>query len=252
MRNLLLPVVIVVLGLGMTASSYFMGRKAAMTSLQEGLKKMVQAARAASEENKPEPDILQDPPEAKPVETERQMEVSLASLEAMRETAEPGSLRFDNPDVVNLLVQFRKRQEYLDGRERRLKELEERLKLEMQNLNVTTQWITKAKLAQDALLNQSLTYIQEEEQHRLQEHGRRLSSLPPNQAISILTNFTPDEIARTLTVVGSTNSAMLLGALVASGQDGSKLAADISKRMMRLTVRPLGGTNSNGATPAKP
>jgi hypothetical protein len=228
MKQFLVPILIVLLGLGSSVTAYFLGRKSALTALQTGLRQIAIASQKQAAKPDPEDEILQDPPEVIPVEAEQQAEISLEALEAMRETSEPGSLRFDNPDVVNLLA----------DRERRLRELEERLKLEMQNLNVATQWIASTRLSQDQLLASRLKYIDEEEQLRLQEHARRLVSLNPTQAISILTNFTPNEIARTLLVVGSTNSASLLAALVASGPDGPKNAAEISKIMMRLTTRP--------------
>ncbi len=245
MKKLLVPILIVLLGLGSSVTAYFLGRKSALTALQKGLQLIAIASQKQAPKPDPEDEILQDPPEVIPVEAEQQAEISLEALEAMRETAEPGSLRFDNPDVVNLLVQFRRRMEYIADRERRLRELEERLKLEMQNLNVATQWIASTRLSQDQLLTSRLKYIDEEEQLRLQEHARRLVSLNPTQAVSILTNFTPNEIAKTLLVVGSTNSASLLAALVASGPEGPKNAAEISKLMMRLTTRPAGsGTNA--------
>lgn len=250
MKNLLVPILIVVLGLGSSVTAYFLGRKSALTALQVGLKQIAIASQKQAAKKDPEDEILEDPPEIIPVEAEKEAEISLEALEAMRETAEPGSLRFDNPDVVNLLVQFRKRMEYIDGRERRLRELEERLKLEMQNLNVATQWIASTRITQDQLLTNRLRYIDQEEQARLQEHARRLVSLNPNQAVSILTNFTPVEIAKTLLVVGTTNSASLLAAVVSSGPEGPRNAAEISKIMLRLTTRPAdSGTNGTPQAP---
>ncbi len=250
MKKLLVPILIVLLGLGSSVSAYFLGRKSALVALQAGLRQIAIATQKTAAKPDPEDEILQDPPEVVPVEAEKQAEISLEALEAMRETAEPGSLRFDNPDVVNLLVQFRKRMDYVEDRERRLRELEDRLKLEMQNLNVATQWIARTRISQDQLLTNRLRFIEEEEQLRLQEHARRLVSLNPSQAVSILTNFTPVEIAKTLLVVGTTNSASLLAALVAAGPEGPKNAAEISKLMLRLTTRPVdSGTNS---PPGKP
>ncbi|MFZ9855982.1 MAG: hypothetical protein ACO3I0_12760, partial [Limisphaerales bacterium] len=80
---------------------------------------------------------------------------------------------------------------------------------------------------------------------RLQEHARRLTSLNPAQAVAILTNFPPAEIAKTLMMVAPTNSATLLGALIASGPEGPKSAAEISKLMLRMTLRsPESSTNT--------
>lgn len=179
MKQLLVPMLIVMLGLGSSVTAYFLGRKSALTALQSGLQQIAIASHKTAAKQDPEGEILEDPPEAVPVEAEQRAEVSLQALEAMRETAEPGSLRFDNPDVVNLLVQFRQRMDYIEDRERRLRELEERLKLEMQNLNIATQWIAKTRISQDQLLTSRLRYIEEEEQGRLQEHARRLTALTP-------------------------------------------------------------------------
>jgi hypothetical protein len=249
MKRFLPPILVVILGLATSISSYLLGRKAATQSIQAGLAELVRISREAAAHTKPEEDVLQDPPEAAPVEAEKQAEISLNTLESMRETAEPGSLRFDNPDVVNLLVQLRKRIEYIEDRERRLKELEDRVKLESQNLNLATQSIARAKTSQDQLLTQRMQFIAEEEQARLQEHARRLTALTPAQAVSILTNFTPVEIARTLMVVGSTNSASLLGALTATGPNGPRNAAEISKIMLRMTTRSTQGS-TNAVPPA--
>jgi hypothetical protein len=68
--------------------------------------------------------------------------------------------------------------------------------------------------------------------------------------VAILTNYTPDEIARTLSVINSTNAASLLGALVGTGESGVRLAADISKRMMHISLRSPDGTNAASVTPA--
>lgn len=245
MKQLLVPIAIVLVALATSVTSYLMGRRAAMESLQQGLRRLAEVSQQTAHKSDPEDEMLEDPPEVVPVDAEKQAELSLATLEAMKETAEPGSLRFDNPDVVNLLVQFRRRQEYIEDRERRLKELEDRLKLELQNLNLATQWLARTRLSQDQMLTTRLKYITEEEQGRLQEHARRLTSLNPAQAVAILTNFPPAEIAKTLMMVAPTNSATLLGALIASGPEGPKSAAEISKLMLRMTLRsPESSTNT--------
>ena len=132
MRTLLLALLIVLLGIGTSVATFLWGGKVARARIQEAMTQILEASQAAKAIKSPEQDILQDPPDVQPAGNERQTELSLAALEAMRETAEPGSLRFDNPDVVNLLNQLRSRQEYQDSREKRLKELEERIRLEMQ------------------------------------------------------------------------------------------------------------------------
>ncbi|MEY4325316.1 MAG: hypothetical protein RIS24_1487 [Verrucomicrobiota bacterium] len=247
MRTLLLALLIVVLGIGTSVATFLWGGKMARARIQSALSQIIEASQASAAIKSPEQDILQDPPDVQPAGNERQTELSLAALEAMRETSEPGSLRFDNPDVVNLLNQLRSRQEYQDSREKRLKELEERIRMEMQNLNLATQWIAQARVAQDTLLTNRMTYLRVEEQRSLLEHGRRISALPPAQAVAILTNYTPDEIARTLTVINATNASSLLGAMVGTGDSGVRLAADISRRMMQISLRSPDGTNSNAA-----
>ena len=249
MRTLLLAFLIVLLGIGTSVATFLWGGKMARARIQAALSQIIEASQASAAIKSPEQDVLQDPPDVQPAGNERQTELSLAALEAMRETSEPGSLRFDNPDVVNLLNQLRSRQEYQDSREKRLKELEERIRMEMQNLNLATQWIAQARVAQDNLLTNRITYLRVEEQRSLLEHGRRLSALPPAQAVAILTNYTPDEIARTLTVINSTNASSLLGALVGTGDSGVRLAADISRRMMHISLRSPDGTNSSAAAP---
>jgi hypothetical protein len=249
MRTLLLALLIVVLGIGTSVATFLWGGKMARARIQSALSQIIEASQASAAIKSPEQDILQDPPDVQPAGNERQTELSLAALEAMRETSEPGSLRFDNPDVVNLLNQLRSRQEYQDSREKRLKELEERIRMEMQNLNLATQWIAQARVAQDTLLTNRMTYLRVEEQRSLLEHGRRISALPPAQAVAILTNYTPDEIARTLTVINATNASSLLGAMVGTGDSGVRLAADISRRMMQISLRSPDGTNSNAAAP---
>jgi hypothetical protein len=249
MRTLLLALLIVLLGIGTSVATFLWGGKMARARIQSALSQIIEASQASAAIKSPEQDILQDPPDVQPAGNERQTELSLAALEAMRETSEPGSLRFDNPDVVNLLNQLRSRQEYQDSREKRLKELEERIRMEMQNLNLATQWIAQARVAQDTLLTNRMTYLRVEEQRSLLEHGRRISALPPAQAVAILTNYTPDEIARTLTVINATNASSLLGAMVGTGDSGVRLAADISRRMMQISLRSPDGTNSNAAAP---
>ncbi|MEN9776644.1 MAG: hypothetical protein RJB04_399 [Verrucomicrobiota bacterium] len=249
MRTLLLAFLIVLLGIGTSVATFLWGGKMARARIQSALSQIIEASQASAAIKSPEQDILQDPPDVQPAGNERQTELSLAALEAMRETSEPGSLRFDNPDVVNLLNQLRSRQEYQDSREKRLKELEERIRMEMQNLNLATQWIAQARVAQDTLLTNRITYLRVEEQRSLLEHGRRISALPPAQAVAILTNYTPDEIARTLTVINATNASSLLGAMVGTGDSGVRLAADISRRMMQISLRSPDGTNSNAAAP---
>ena len=249
MRTLLLALLIVLLGIGTSVATFLWGGKMARARIQSALSQIIEASQASAAIKSPEQDILQDPPDVQPAGNERQTELSLAAMEAMRETSEPGSLRFDNPDVVNLLNQLRSRQEYQDSREKRLKELEERIRMEMQNLNLATQWIAQARVAQDTLLTNRITYLRVEEQRSLLEHGRRISALPPAQAVAILTNYTPDEIARTLTVINATNASSLLGAMVGTGDSGVRLAADISRRMMQISLRSPDGTNSNAAAP---
>jgi len=249
MRTLLLALLIILLGIGTSVATFLYGGKVAQKRIQTILAQIVEASQASAAVKSPEQDVLQDAPEAQPAGNERQTELSLAALEAMRETSEPGSLRFDNPDVVNLLNQLRSRQEYQDSREKRLKEVEERIRLEMQNLNLATQWIAQARISQEHLLTNRITYIRVEEQRSLLEHGRRISALPPAQGVAILTNYTPDEIARTLTVINSTNASSLLGALFGTGESGVRLAADISRRMMHISLRSPDGTNSTAASP---
>jgi len=49
--------------------------------------------------------------------------------------------------------------------------------------------------------------------------------------------------------VGSTNSASLLGALTATGPNGPRNAAEISKIMLRMTTRSTQGS-TNAVPPA--
>ena len=106
MRTLLLALLIVLLGIGTSVATFLWGGKVARARIQNAMTQILEASQAAKAIKSPEQDILQDPPDVQPAGNERQTELSLAALEAMRETAEPGSLRFDNPDVVNLLNQF--------------------------------------------------------------------------------------------------------------------------------------------------
>lgn len=201
-------------------------------------------ARRASSTPPPPPDLLGEEASLEIKNAAGQMELSLKALDEMRETSEPGSLRFDNPDVINLIQQYRGKIQYLKDREFRLKELDDRIRVEQQSLSVSTQWLYRVQGIQMALLTNRMAYIRTEEQRALEEHARRLQALPVAQAVALLTNSPPDEIARTLSVLGSSNAAPLLGGILASGESGLRLASDVSKRMMKFSTRNPDGTNT--------
>lgn len=248
MRRLLPFLLVGLLGLGsaLAVSAYLQHRL--LASLPSRLSPAIASRRAV---NAPR-DVLGEQTPDSMLHAEARMEQNLRALESMQEGTEVGALRFDNPDVIQLVHQFRDKLRYLQEREARLQALDDRIRLELQNLSVMTQWVHQAESAQQSLLSNRMAYIRAEEQRALGEHARRLQALPVAQAVALISQYPMEEIARTLQVMGSSNAAPLLGGIIASGPEGAKMAADVSKQMQRLSLMPPPESTNAAAVPTSP
>jgi flagellar motility protein MotE (MotC chaperone) len=155
------------------------------------------------------------------------------------QVGEPGSLKFDNPEVVQLRTELQQEKVFLQDRERQLNELAARLKLEMEVIGSITQEVLLAKAALQASLTNNINILQSSETNQLRQLASIYTNMSPDNAVAILRSMTAEEIARILHLMETQNKAAILENFVTNKltADSGK-ATEISEKLLKLAPRP--------------
>jgi flagellar motility protein MotE (MotC chaperone) len=161
------------------------------------------------------------------------------STTASSQVGEPGSLRFDNAEVVQLRTELQQEKTLLQERQRQLNELAARLKLEMEVIGSITQEMLLAKAALQQAMTNNVNILQSSETNQLRQLASIYTNMAPDNAVAILQTMTPDEIARILHLMETQNKAAILENFVTNKlTTNSGKATEISERLLKLAPKP--------------
>ena len=185
-----------------------------------------------------EPDHVED--ETSPIKEHQEPIVSIPppalpiSMSPL-EVGEPGSLRFNNPDVRELVEELQREKAELRQWEAELNALRDSLVLEMQSIGILTQEVGKATAEAKALLKNGLTVTTNAEQKQLQILAGVYTNMPPFSAVMILNEMESEDIARILIKMQPPEQAAILEIFATNDTfNAAGMATDISEKMRRL------------------
>lgn len=136
------------------------------------------------------------------------------------------SWEFKSQEADMLIAELKTEKEGLAKREKDLKDLEERLKVERMELNVVTQAVYQLQKQVEA----NIVRINAEEATNLKKLSRTYAAMSPEGAAPIMKELEENTATKILALMKETESAPILEAM-------SKLGADEAKRVATLTER---------------
>jgi hypothetical protein len=143
------------------------------------------------------------------------------------------SWTFHNAEMDLLITELRGRKDGLDQREASLRELEDRLRSERQEMNIVTQQI--ARLQQE--LDQKVTTIKAEEMVNLKRLAKLYSSMSPDATVKAFKDMEESTVIKILGLLKDTDFLPIFEAINrTTGPDAKRLSQLAEKT--RLVVRP--------------
>ena len=148
------------------------------------------------------------------------------------------SLQGPNPDVDQLITELRAGRTEMADREKKLKELEERLRGERTEVNQATQRVYRLQKQVDQTIldfEKSVVRVKEEETVNLKRLARVYASMAPESATPILKEMTDEQLVKLLVFMKDSEVVTILETLSKTGKDDIKRVAQLSEKM-RLTL----------------
>ncbi|MBM3832093.1 MAG: hypothetical protein FJ403_02225 [Verrucomicrobia bacterium] len=152
------------------------------------------------------------------------------------QAGEPGSLTFNNPELVQLRIELQQEKAELLEYEKTLKNMERQLLLEKEHLGIITQQVWQAKAALDEALTRERTIMESSETNALRGFSRVFAAMAPTNAMTILKNYpSVNEVARILHWMDHKEQAAILQVF---GSNDVNKATEIIEKMRTLAPRP--------------
>jgi len=159
---------------------------------------------------------------------------ALRSAGAAADSEAPGpSWTFQNPELSQMVAEFKDEREALNTRARQLDELEARLDAERLEISTVTQTVYRLRAEFDGLV----TRVTEEEAANLKKLARVYATMSPEGAARILKEMEDEQLVKILAVMKEAESAPILESMGQGGKEDAHRAALISDRL-RLTLAP--------------
>ncbi|MBI3416271.1 MAG: hypothetical protein HY043_13335 [Verrucomicrobia bacterium] len=159
------------------------------------------------------------------------------------------SLQGHNPEVDQLIAELKSSRTELAEREKRLKELEERLRGERGEFSDATQRVFQLQKQVDQSVvefEKSIVRVQEEETANLKKLAKMYASMSIESATTILKEMTDDQLAKLLAFMKESDVVAILENFAKGGKDDVKRVVQLSEKM-RVTVTRAPG--EKGKTP---
>lgn len=151
------------------------------------------------------------------------------------QVGEPGSLRFNNPDIRELVDELLREKEKLLKWEANLNELQQRLALEKEFIGAITSEVLRAKAAMELSLTNGRTSIKDQEKRQLSDLAGVYTNMPPGSAVAILNGMEVDDIALILNNMGPVQKALILENFATNEvTKATGIATEISEKIRRL------------------
>lgn len=144
------------------------------------------------------------------------------------------SWEFKSQEADMLIAELKTEKESLAKREKDLKELEERLKVERLELNVVTQTVYQLQKQ----VENSIVRITAEEANNLKKLSRTYAAMSPEGAAPIMKEMEETTLTKILALLKETESAPILEAMSKLGPDEAKRVANISEKLRFYLAQP--------------
>lgn len=128
----------------------------------------------------------------------------------LTQVGEPGSLKFNNPDINKLVEELLEEKRVLKDREFQLNELARRLAAEKAEIGSITQAFLNAKAEMERHLTNQLNLRSGNEETNLQHLARAYTNMSANTAVIIMDGMDVAQVARILMQMGDANRASIL------------------------------------------
>lgn len=144
------------------------------------------------------------------------------------------SWEFKSQEADMLIAELKAEKELLAKREKDLKDLEERLKVERLELNVVTQTVYQLQKQ----VENSIVRINAEEANNLKKLSRTYAAMSPEGAAPIMKEMEESTLTKILALLKETESAPILEAMSKLGPDEAKRVANISEKLRFYLSQP--------------
>lgn len=144
------------------------------------------------------------------------------------------SWEFKSQEADMLIAELKAEKESLAKREKDLKDLEERLKVERLELNVVTQTVYQLQKQ----VENSIVRINAEEANNLKKLSRTYAAMSPEGAAPIMKEMEESTLTKILALLKETESAPILEAMSKLGPDEAKRVANISEKLRFYLSQP--------------
>ncbi|MBI4659591.1 MAG: hypothetical protein HY735_12190 [Verrucomicrobia bacterium] len=149
---------------------------------------------------------------------------------------EPGSLRFDAPDVRTMVEELRRERGALLAKAHELDELAKRLAAEKAEIGAITSEVLRAKALLMSELTNQMNLRDKTEEDRLKDLAKVYTNMPPHGAVQILNGMAEDDVAKILVFMDFKEQALILENFATN-----KLTAETGKAtMISEKIRKLG------------
>ena len=143
------------------------------------------------------------------------------------------SWEFRNPEVDQLIADLQHQKQVLGDRERRLNELDARLKAEREEIVVITQNVGRMQ----ADFDRNVVRVREEETANLKRLAKIYTTMTPEGAVSILKEMKDDDIVKIFAYMKDAEMAPILELMAHGSPADAKRAAQISERLKVVVYR---------------
>jgi flagellar motility protein MotE (MotC chaperone) len=157
------------------------------------------------------------------------------ALNNLAGAGEPGSLAFNNPDVIKLQEELRRQNASISVREQELRNLENELRRQFAEFSALSNALITAKNEISKAWQDQMQALRKEEQVKFADMAKIYTNMPPASAVLVVKSLSPDDVARVLLFMSDKDAAAILDAIAKEGPEGVKRVADITLRYRKVS-----------------
>lgn len=154
------------------------------------------------------------------------------------QVGDPGSLKFNNPEVNKLVEELLEEKRALQDRENRLNELARRLSAEKEAIGSITQEVLRARVEMERAMTNQLNLRTVNEETNLLHLARAYTNMPPSTAVLILNGMDVALVARILMQMGDRERASILENFATNKDLVAEAKATAISEKIRLFLAP--------------
>ncbi|MSR42753.1 MAG: hypothetical protein EXS19_01800 [Pedosphaera sp.] len=183
----------------------------------------------------------EDPVKLAKEEEERRLEEEKARAEKEKALSnlvtagEPGSLSFNNPDVLKLQEELRRQNAALSTREQELRNFETELRRQFAEFSALSNALISTKNEMSKVWQDQMVALRKEDQVKFADMAKIYTNMPPASAVIVIKSLAPDDIARVLLFMSDQQVASIFDTIAKEGPDGAKMVADITQRFRKVS-----------------